>query len=161
MNQAERETRRKNRMQVGSGWNSMIRILSCNTEKGGQNEIFDSEEFKQLLKETYEFMESCFCSENIPKDCISILCRMYLFSEMSVDADKIIRACGLIAGRFVKQISMSVGVENPSIIKINSCIDDNGDVITSKDRYYYDINKGDLSDVISMLEEMKEKSEIL
>jgi len=52
-------------------------------------------------------------------------------------------------------------VENPSIIKINSCIDDNGDVVTSKDSYYYDINKGDLSDIISMLEELEEKSEIL
>lgn len=159
LNQTGKEMRRKKRMEVGSGWNSMIRILSCNTEEGGQNEIFDGEEFKELLKETYEFMEPYFYAEDIPKDCISILCRMYLFSEMSVDADKVTCACGLIAGRFVTQISMIAALDEPFLIKIPSYIDDNGNVITSKDKYYYDINTGDLSDVIKMLEELEEKGE--
>ncbi len=105
--------------------------------------------FVNTLWNTKELLKSKFKNGYIPVDCICITNGIYLFAAWTYDCPKKVEACRIIARRFVEGIACNE----------KHMFSDEIGIFTEKTEtpvYFYNIKDGDISEVLTMLDELEE-----
>ncbi len=105
--------------------------------------------FVNTLWNTKELLKSKFKKGYLPVDCIGIINNMHLFVAWNYDCPKKVEACRIIARRFVERI----------VCNEKHMFSDEIGIFTEKTEtpvYFYNIKDGDISEVLTMLDELEE-----
>ena len=105
--------------------------------------------FVKALWNAKELLKSKFKNGYLPVDCICIINGIYLFAAWTYDCPKKVEACRIIARRFVERI----------VCNEKHMFSDEIGIFTEKTEtpaYFYNIKDGDISDVLTMLDELEE-----
>ena len=108
-----------------------------------------------MLKDLYNLIKPYITGETFPMWCLPLMrcLSIYAYSPFAQATDEM--ACLLACNAFIYHIQHFGDSQNPDIIIFNSDLrDENGNQITSKTTYYYDLHKMDLSDLMQMIEEV-------
>lgn len=124
-----------------------------------ENECWNSEAITAMLRDVYILLKPYLKSDTLPKWCIPLIRGISICSGLIYAGTAYARSCVLVVNAFIYHILNARHIENTDIITLKATgKDDDGNLLTSKNEYYFNIMEMDLSDIIKMIEEVTEKS---
>lgn len=125
-------------------------------------EIFEVDEFKQLIQDSYNFFKPYLTSDSLPCEYIILIAKIYSFCDNPIQVHKTATACKIVARAFIEMLcNKNFADEDGNIKVISDYTDEASNIITSKVEYIYNVAVGDLSEVIDMIDELEDHGMIL
>lgn len=125
-------------------------------------EIFEVDEFKQLIQDSYNFFKPYLASESLPCEYIILIAKIYSFCDNPMQVGKTATACKIVARAFIEMLCNKFFTDDEENIKVVSdYTDEASNIITSKVEYIYNVAEGDLSEVVGMIAELEDHGIVL